>query len=163
VKGATQTITVSVPLAIRRRGGRKLVLAPEGPPTEATRARVDGTLVKALARAHRWKRMLESGRFSTVAELAAAEKMNESYICRVLRLTLLAPDIIVSILEGRQATETELSSLMQPIEVEWREQRCRILGAKSEPATARYPPPMSLSPLSNDAEQNRADHHDDAG
>jgi hypothetical protein len=56
--------------------------------------RVDNTMVKALSRAYRWKRMLESGEFVTVQDLAAAEKINPSYFSRVLRLALLGPDII---------------------------------------------------------------------
>jgi len=154
-------LTVRVPLTIRRRGSvRKTVAAPG---VLAAPMRQDITLVKAVARAFRWRRMLESGCHSTVAEVAAAEKINESYVCRLLRLTLLAPDIVESILEGKQATETQLSALMQSIEVEWREQRCRILGttANQKPLGTRLP--MSLSRLSSDAEQNHADHRDDAG
>jgi len=120
VKGAAQIIAVRVPLAIRRRGGRKLVVAPED--GIARSALVDSTLVKALARAHRWKRMLESGRYSTVAELAAAEKINESYICRVLRLTLLAPDIVETVLEGRQPARLQANELVRPFPLEWKEQ-----------------------------------------
>ena len=121
-----RTLTVSVPFAIRKRGGRKLVIAPDGAPWTPPRARIDNTLVKAIARAHRWKRFLESGEYSSVAELAAAEKINESYICRVLRLTLLAPDIIEAILEGRQPTELQMDVLLRPLPEDWREQRCRF-------------------------------------
>src|SRR5690349_10798802 len=99
--GADPTLTVRVPLTIRRRGGRKLVVAPEGSAITVP-ARVDSTLVKALARAFRWRRMLETGRFATIRELAAAERINVSYVSRVLRLTLLAPDLVEAILDGRQ-------------------------------------------------------------
>jgi hypothetical protein len=60
----------------------------------------DSTLVKALARAFRWRRMMESGRFATIDELAAVEKINSSYVSRLLRLTLLAPNIVDAILDG---------------------------------------------------------------
>ena len=99
-----QMLTVHIPLTVHRRGGRKVVIAPDG--TEApviAAARIDSTLVKALARAFRWRRMLESGVVSTVGEIAAREKINKSYVSRVLRLTLLAPDIVEVILDGRQA------------------------------------------------------------
>jgi hypothetical protein len=120
-----RTLTVSVPFAIRKRGGRKLVIAPDGAPWSPPRARIDNTLVKAIARAHRWKRMLEGGEFSSVAELAAAEKINESYVCRILRLTLLAPEIVEAILEGRQSPELQIDRLLKPFSVEWIEQqRC---------------------------------------
>src|SRR5215207_5979239 len=103
VAGDGSVLTVRVPLAFRRRGGRKLVVVPGGAPAWAPpRARIDSTLVKALARAHRWKRMLESGEYASVAELASAERINPSYLCRVLRLTLLAPDLVEAILDGTQ-------------------------------------------------------------
>jgi hypothetical protein len=93
--GMARTLTVRVPLALPRRGGRKLAVIPEGAPVWAPRrARVDNAMVKALARAHRWKRILESGEFATMEDLAAPEKINPSYLGRVLRLTLLAPDIV---------------------------------------------------------------------
>ncbi|MDP2356887.1 MAG: hypothetical protein Q8M31_12620 [Beijerinckiaceae bacterium] len=58
-------------------------------------------MVKAIARAHQWKRLLESSRSASVTAVAEAEKINQSYLCRVLRLTLLAPDLVEAILEGR--------------------------------------------------------------
>jgi hypothetical protein len=116
------TVTVTVPLTIRRRGGRKVVVAPEGAAWAPARPQVDSTLVKALARAFRWQRMLESGRFASVTELAEAEKINQSYLCRVLRLTLLAPDIVEAILDGRRP-EMTLPALMGVFAVGWQEQR----------------------------------------
>jgi hypothetical protein len=99
----------------------------------ALERRQDITLIKALARAFRWRRLLETGRFATVKELAAAEKLNSSYLSRVLRLTLLAPDIVESILDGRQPEETTLPRLMEPFPVAWEKQRrsrnCSILCA----------------------------------
>lgn len=124
-KGA-RTLTVRVPFALRKRGGRKLVVAPEGATWGAPRPRVDSTMVKALARAHRWKRLLESSRFASVAELAEAEKINQSYLCRVLRLTLLAPDIVETILDGRQPAELQLDTLLKPLPVQWDRQRMAI-------------------------------------
>ena len=84
-----QTVTVRVPLKIRRHGGRKLIIAPEGaPPWAPPRARIDNTMVKAIARAFRWRRLLEEGQYGSVVELAEAEKINKSYVSRVLRLSL---------------------------------------------------------------------------
>src|SRR5262245_874810 len=97
-----RTLTVRMPFALRKHAGRKLVVAPEGATWAAPRPRVDNTMVKALARAHRWKRLLEDGNAASITELASAEKINESYLCRVLRLNLLAPDIVEAILDGRQ-------------------------------------------------------------
>ena len=107
-RGATddgRTLTIRVPLILRKRGGRKQVVSPEGACWDQLRPRVDNTMVKAIARAHRWKRLMESGRFASVTELAEAEKINQSYLCRVLRLTLLAPDIV--------------EALLKPLPLEW--------------------------------------------
>ena len=121
-----ETITVHIPLMFRKRGGRKLVVTPDGAEW-APRPRVDNAMVKALARAFRWRRMLEAGRFATINELAAAEKINSSYVSRVLRLTLLAPDIVEAILDGRQAEGITLPRLMAPFRVEWERQRIKNL------------------------------------
>src|SRR3984957_17233427 len=96
-----RTMVVSIPITMRLTGGRKKVVTPANavpwsPPT----ARVDNTIVKALARAHRWRGMLESNLFTTARDLSKAEKINEAYLCRVLRLTLLSPKITVAILSG---------------------------------------------------------------
>src|SRR4051812_36341974 len=127
---AQPTLTVRLPLAIRQRGGRKRVLTPGGDPCWApARAQVDTTLVKALARAFRWRRMMEAGRYGTIDELAAAETINSSYVSRVLRFTLLVPDIVEEILNGRQSPEMTLPALMAPFPfpVAWEGQR-RSLG-----------------------------------
>ena len=120
------SVTVQVPLAFRRRGGRKLVVSPEGWPGPALAprpARVDGTLVKALAGAHRWQGMLDSGVYGSIEELARAERINPSYLARVLRLTLLAPEIVESILDGRHDPEkVTLERLMRPFPVTWGDQ-----------------------------------------
>jgi hypothetical protein len=80
-------------------------------------------LVKALARAHRWKRLLEEGRYTSITELAKAEKIDRGYVGRIVQLTLLAPDIVEAILDGRQPTELGLPRLMKPFPGDWKEQR----------------------------------------
>ena len=120
---AAQMLTVRVPLAVRKqRGGRKLMIAPSSTTSRGSSA-ADTTLVKALARAFRWRRMMEAGRYGTIDELAAAEKINSSYVSRLLRLTLLSPDIVEAILEGRQQEGMTLPALMGPFPVEWDRQR----------------------------------------
>ena len=124
--GAAQMLTVRVPLAIwRQRGGRKLVLTPGGMAPRGPAA-ADTTLVKALARAFRWRRIMEAGRYGTIDELAAAEKINSSYVSRLLRLTLLAPDIVEAILDGRQPVELGVHVLREGFPVEWGEQRANL-------------------------------------
>ncbi len=119
----TQTLTVRVPFTIRKRGGRKLAIAADGSTLAPPRPRIDNTLVKALARAHRWNKLLESGRYGSAAELAAAERINPSYVSRVLRLTLLAPDIVEAIVEGRQADRIAADVLLEPFSLNWNDQR----------------------------------------
>jgi hypothetical protein len=123
------TIRVRVSLALRKRGGRKLILTPAGSPAwpSPKPAAVDNTLVKAIARAHRWKRMMEGGEYASVSELAAAEKMNQSYLCRVLRLTLLAPEIVETILNGRQRAAPQLHEFMKPFPLEWERQKQTLM------------------------------------
>ena len=120
---AAQTLTVRVPFTIRKRGGRKLAIGADDSTLAPPRPQIDYTLVKALARAHRWNRLLESGRYGSAAELAAAEKINPSYVSRVLRLTLLAPDIVEAIFEGRQTDGIEAEILLRPFSTDWCEQR----------------------------------------
>ena len=79
-------------------------------------------MIKAIARGFRWRKLLETGVYATVEELAAAEKINPSYVSRVLRLTLLAPDIVEAILDGRQPAEMTLAALMRPFAVGWERQ-----------------------------------------
>ena len=119
-----RTVTVRVPISIRRRGGRKLVLAPDGTNVTAApvRRHIDNAMVKAIARAFRWREMLESGEYATIREIAAAEKINESYVGRVLRLTLLAPDIVEAILNGRQPATPQLGALIKRFPIDWQEQ-----------------------------------------
>jgi hypothetical protein len=122
----SRTLIIRVPLPPRRRGGRKFVVGPGGITWTGRRVVVDNAVVKALGRAHRWKAMLESGEFASVTELAKAEKINLSYLCRVLRLTLLAPEIVEAILDGQQFSGLELSDLLRPLSVIWTQQEERF-------------------------------------
>lgn len=112
------SITVAVPMTIRRRGGRKAIVGPDGLPVASGPAALgvvptqgDPMLVKAVARAFRWRRMLEDGRAGSVRELAKAEGVSRTYIGRLLKLTLLAPDLIEAILDGRPP---KVGNLLRP-------------------------------------------------
>ena len=120
-----RTVTVRVPISIRKRGGRRLVVAPDGTNVTAvpTCPHIDNAMVKAIARSFRWREMQENGPHATIVEIADAEKIHESYVGRVLRLTLLAPDVVDAILGGRQPAGLQLDSLMKRFPVEWRAQR----------------------------------------
>lgn len=114
-----ETVTLDVPFRVVKRGGRKEMQLPEA--AEKPR-RTDNTLVKALARAFRWKRLLESGEYATIAELAEREGIASSYLTRVLRLTLLAPDIVEALLDGRHGQAVTLARVLEPFPLEWKHQ-----------------------------------------
>lgn len=127
---AATSITVHVPLAIRRRGGRKLVVSPDGsaPGAAPARTRADPALMKALARAFRYRRLLDQGRYGSISEMASAERIDRGYLGRLLQLTLLAPDIVEAILDGRQPADLGLPALLEPFSTIWTEQRLGLLG-----------------------------------
>jgi len=114
------SITVRVPLAIRRRPGRKTVVTPEGEPAAApVHTRADPALVKALARAFRYQKLLDEGRYASISEMAKAERIERGHLGSLLRLTLLAPTIVEAILTGRQVNGVTLPRLLGPFPVEW--------------------------------------------
>jgi hypothetical protein len=118
------TIIVTIPMTWKRRGGRKVIIAPDsGHAWAPAKPRHDETLIRELASAHRWKRMLEEGIHGSVSEIAEAEKMDRSYVNRLLRLTLLAPDIQEAILDGRQPKGMQLEELAGVIPVGWETQQ----------------------------------------
>ncbi|MEP0313200.1 hypothetical protein [Hyphomonas sp.] len=121
------TITVHVPLTFKRRGGRKACVTPDGTPAIPLRPGPDSVLVKALARAYRWQHLLESGTHATIQDLAAAESISPSYAGRILRLNLLAPDIVEAILDGRTTPELSVEALVKSLPAAWEEQRRRFL------------------------------------
>lgn len=123
-----RTIVISIPISMRRTGGRKKVVTPtNATPWSPPPALVDDTIVKALARAHRWRGMLESKLFDSVRDLAKAERINEVYLSRVLRLTLLSPKITEVILSGRQCEDLQLAKLMKPFPSDWEQQETLFL------------------------------------
>ena len=124
-----ERITVHIPMALKVRGGRKEVILPDELLPENSPARKSATqepLVIALARAHRWRKLLESGHYHSIGDLARAINMDNSYVARLLNLTLLAPDIVMAILEGREPSGLSLSLLMKNIPLDWVEQRERF-------------------------------------
>lgn len=126
--GDGNTITVKLPLTVRKRGGRKVIIAPAGQaPWASARPRVDSSLVKAIARAYRWQRLLEEGTRANADEIAKVEKISASYVNRVLQLTLLSPAIVDMVLDGRQPATMTTSDLLQSLTWEWDAQRCSLL------------------------------------
>ena len=125
------TLVVRIPLRFQRRGGRKRIVAPDGSAiVPSSKPQPDGTLIKALARAWRWQRMLDDGVFTSVSEIGDAENISKSYVSRILRLALLAPDIVDAILAGRTVQGVMLEQLERPLPASWEEQR-RLLSART--------------------------------
>jgi hypothetical protein len=121
---AATSITVRVPLAIRRRAGRKTIVMPAGEQgVQAVTTRADPALVKALARAFRYQRLLDEGRYASISEMAAAERIERGYLGTLVRLTLLAPDIVESVLDGRLPQRMRLPQFRDPLPEFWEDQR----------------------------------------
>ena len=113
---------VTVPYRFAIRGGRKLVITPDAPPTTARHDNRSELLIKALARGFRWHWLIDEGHYQTIAEISQAENMSASYISRVSRLMLLSPRIVEAILNGQQPRLLELRQLLKPFPLDWDEQ-----------------------------------------
>lgn len=148
---APATITVHVPMAFTIRGGRKMIISeiPHSPgeqfhqsvesawttlklSRQAASQRTNNAMLKALAKAYRWRRMIENGTFTSITELAVAESVNQSYACRILRLTLLAPNIVTEILDGQYPSDLLLKRVMRPLPIRWDEQRTVLKAARRQ-------------------------------
>ena len=118
------TLTIHIPVAFKRRGGRKLILTPEGVPAPiAPPPAVDETMVKMLVKAHRWRRRIETGKARSITDLAEQENVTVPYVSRVLALTCLAPDIVAAILDGRQSRGLSINQILQNVPETWEGQR----------------------------------------
>jgi len=125
--GESGGIRIRVPMALRRRGGRREIVVSEGLPRRRGSApQTHSALVLAVIRGHRWKELLESGRYPSIDALAARMGVNASYVGRHLNLALLAPDIVEAILMGREPDGLSLEKLYG-LPTEWKAQR-RVLG-----------------------------------
>lgn len=120
-------ITVHVPLKFVTRGGRKAIFVPVSDAIPPKHTNHNNPMIKALARAYRWRKLIEEGEYTSITELADAKGVNQSYACRLLRLTLLSPDIMTVILDGRQSERLQLNGLLRPFPVEWQRQRDHVI------------------------------------
>jgi hypothetical protein len=132
MKGVT-SVTVSVPLTIRRRGGRKQIIGPDGAVARqgdggagVVPVNGDPALIKALARGFRWRRMLEEGRYASISEMAKAEGVERGYVGSLLRLTLLPPAMVEAFLDGRQPEGVTLPTLLEGVPVGWDRQGAEV-------------------------------------
>jgi hypothetical protein len=120
------TLTICIPMRLRRRGGRRLIMTPEGA-MPSPRPRPDETLIKALVRAHRWRRRIERSDAASVTDLAEQEGVTDAYICRLLPLTCIAPDLVAAILDGRQPKGLRVAQLLGSGPMGWEEQRATYI------------------------------------
>jgi hypothetical protein len=107
-----ETPTICVPVRLERRGGRKLIVTPDGASLVRRKPARDDTLIKALIRAHRWRRRIESRQARSITHLAEQEGVTDAYVCRLLPLTCFAPDIVEAILDGRQPKGLRLAEML---------------------------------------------------
>ena len=119
-----ESIRIHIPLKFKKRGGRKEIITPDGLPAVASnRTAYQKPLVVALARAHRWQKLLDEGEVASISELARIFNVDASYVSRIMRLTLLAPDIVEAILNGKEPSESSLAKLTRSKPLEWDKQR----------------------------------------
>ncbi len=133
-----RTVTVYIPWRLKKRGGRKLVLASDGSPVAPTDApRIENAMIKVLVRAFRWRKLLDSGAYALVGELALAEGIDPSYLGRALRLTLLAPDIVEAILDDRLPENVGVAEILGPWPAEWGGQHYELQKYRNPPAAVK--------------------------
>ncbi|MFC2926030.1 hypothetical protein, partial [Hyphobacterium vulgare] len=112
-------LVVRVPVSFRKSGGRRQIIAPPQGSALPASHQPDQTLLKAIARGHRWRDLLENGDCSTVKALARKERIAPSYLSRVLRLTLLSPAIVEAVVEGRPPAGLTLTKALAPFPLDW--------------------------------------------
>ncbi len=155
---AATSITVRVPLKIRRRPGRKTVVTavPAASANDAVPTCADPTLVKALARAFRYQRLLDEGPHASVSDIAAAERIDRGYLGRILQLTLLAPELVEGVLDGSISPGDGLRSILRAAPLPWDQQRQLFSSPPRKPlmqasgrAAAQSLPDLEVCPSSN--------------
>lgn len=120
-----------VPLVIKRRHTRRLLLPPSGEQGAPVATSFDLPMIRTIGRAFYWQKLLDEGEVSDAADIAKRFKLKCAWVCEILRLTRLAPDILVAIAEGRQPRHLNLQAVRRGIPVGWEEQR-RVLGFVSD-------------------------------
>jgi hypothetical protein len=136
-----ETLTIRIPMRLQRRGGRKLIMTPEGVAAPTRKPSREETLVKALVRAHRWRRRIESRQAKSITDLAEQKGVTVAFVCRLLPLTCLAPDLVEAILDGRQPKGLRLAEMLGNGPMVWEERRRQLSGtaAMDRLAEARAP------------------------
>jgi len=120
--------TTHIPMTFRPRGGKTVIVLPDGSRGVVRReATIDNTMIKVIARGFRWQRLLYAGTYATIEDLAAAEKINPSYVSRILRLAYLSPKVVQAILDGSHPAWLTMRDLLEPFPMDWREQEQKLM------------------------------------
>ncbi|MFW6222807.1 MAG: hypothetical protein ACOC3T_04260 [Bacteroidota bacterium] len=122
-------LTINVPVNLTRRSSRKIFVTPDGtyiPINNSDREIYDKKLVSSIAKGFKWQEQLDTGVYPNANELARVEKVEVSYVYRMLRLTLLAPDIIESIISGKQPAGLTLQKISRGFPISWHEQKKKL-------------------------------------
>ncbi len=107
-----ETINIFVPMEIKKRGGTAMVIMPKNISRDECQKCFDEKIIKSIARAHKWKIMLDEERASSLAEIAEKEKVNSSYVSRIFNLNFLSPKIVERILSGTQPRTLKLQDIV---------------------------------------------------
>jgi hypothetical protein len=109
--------------------------------------------VKALARAFRYQRLLDEGRSASISEMAEAERIERGYLGTLPRLTLLAPNLVETILDGRQLEGVNLPPPLEPFPIAWHMQHAVL--PSSTRASRDHPPSPAAPPPEGRARDRR--------
>ena len=124
---APASMTVFIPLTIRKRNGRPKILPPADM-VQDNGGGVDPHILKAIAKAWSWRRKLETGAVGTVSDIAKAEDVTPAYVGRMLRLAYLAPTVLEKILIARVSSAVSLKDLASAADLPWAEQVGVVFG-----------------------------------
>lgn len=120
--------TTHIPMTFRSRGGKTVIVLPDGSRGVSRReATIDNAMIKVIARGFRWRRLLNEGMYATIEDLAAKEKINPSYVSRILRLAFLSPKVVQVILDRKQPAWLTMKDLLRPHPNDWSEQEKILL------------------------------------
>ena len=122
-------LTTEIPMTFRRRAGKAVIVLPSGERAiERREALIDNTMVKLIARGHRWHRKLFDGTHASIEDLAKSENISPSFVSRILRLAYLSPTLVEAILDGKYPAHLTMKDLMEPFPMEWERQREHFFG-----------------------------------
>ncbi len=115
-------VVIRIPMELKSRRGRKEIIVPEGLGGRS-KSPTQEPLLTALARAFHWQGLFDSGRYQSLTELSEALDVDRSYVGRIMRLALLAPDIVEAIVRGEEPSGLTLEKLLKEIPIVWAKQR----------------------------------------